>query len=389
MQSNYKRLGDYIRLVDERNRNLEVKNLTGLTINKVFIPSVANTVGTDMSTYKIIRKNQFACSTMQVRRDKKIPVALWKDSESAIISAAYPVFEIMDEQQLFPEYLMMWFSRSEFDREACFLAVGGVRGSLEWEDFLNMEFPLPTLEKQKELVAEYQTVEERIQLNNQLCEKLEETAQTIYRHWFEDFEFPNDNGDPYKSSGGAMVYNEELGKEIPEGWKVGKLEKISSIKAGGDRPQIFSENKTEICQIPIYSNGIERDGLYGFTDKAKVEKRSITVSARGTIGFCCLREKPFVPIVRLIVITPNETYFAKYLKDFLTKIDYNDSGSVQSQLTAPEVEKIDILIPESTIVEQYDGIISHISQKQKQLIVQNKKLEELKSLLLGKMAVEG
>ena len=132
MQSNYKPIGDYIQLVDERNKDLAIDTLLGLTINKQFIPSVANTVGTNMRNYKIIKKNQFACSTMQVRRDKKMPVALLQDFDEAIISQAYPVFEVKDEKELLPEYLMMWFSRAEFDREACFHAVGGVRGSLEW-----------------------------------------------------------------------------------------------------------------------------------------------------------------------------------------------------------------------------------------------------------------
>jgi type I restriction enzyme S subunit len=130
MRSNYRKIGDFIQLVDERNKGLKVTNLVGLSISKQFIKSVANTIGTDMENYKIIRAGQFACSTMQVRRGKKMPVALYSENEPAIISQAYPVFEITDSSKLIPEYLMMWFTRSEFDREACFNAVGGVRGSL-------------------------------------------------------------------------------------------------------------------------------------------------------------------------------------------------------------------------------------------------------------------
>jgi len=222
MKSNYKEIGDYIRLVDNRNIGLRVTALLGLTINKEFIPSVANTVGTDMANYKIIKKGQFACSLMQVRRDKKIPVALQKDYEEAIISQAYPVFEVMDTELLLPEYLMMWMSRSEFDREACFYAVGGVRGSLEWEDFCNMELPVPDIEKQKAIVKEYNTIVNRIKLNDQLNKKLEETAQAIYKQWFVDFEFPYDfaqgkpdvNGMPYKSSGGEMFGMRSWGRKF-------------------------------------------------------------------------------------------------------------------------------------------------------------------------------
>ena len=162
MRSNYRPIGDYIALVDERNVDFKVNTLLGLSISKQFIPSVANTVGTNMRTYKIIRKNQFACSTMQVRRDRKMPVALLQDFDEAIISQAYPVFEIVDTTKLLPEYLMMWFSRAEFDRHAEFLAVGGVRGTLEWKDFLSIELPVPSLEKQQEIVKEYNIIADRI-----------------------------------------------------------------------------------------------------------------------------------------------------------------------------------------------------------------------------------
>ena len=145
-----KRLGDYIREVDVRNRNLEVTKLVGLTIDKSFIPSVANVIGTDLSKYKIIRKEQFACSLMQVSRDGKVPIAMLEERE-AIMSPAYPVFEVFDTTKLLPQYLMMWFSRKEFDREASFYAVGGVRGSLTWEDFCDMTLPIPPIEQQKRL----------------------------------------------------------------------------------------------------------------------------------------------------------------------------------------------------------------------------------------------
>ena len=190
MKSNYRRIGDFIELVDVRNKELKVKTLLGLSITKQFIPSVANTVGTNMKNYKIIKKNQFACSIMQVRRDHKMPVALLKDFDEPIISPAYPVFEITKPQELLPDYLMMWFTRSEFDRHAEFHAVGGVRGSLEWEDFLDMTLPVPSLEKQQEIVADYNTVQDRIRINEQLNTALEETAQALYKHWFVDFNFP-------------------------------------------------------------------------------------------------------------------------------------------------------------------------------------------------------
>ena len=212
MIDSYKRLGDYIREVDVRNRDLEVTKLVGLTIDKSFIPSVANVIGTDLSKYKIIRKNQFACSLMQVSRDEKIPIAMLEEKE-AIISPAYPMFEVADTTKLLPEYLMMWFSRKEFDREASFYAVGGVRGSLTWEDFCNLKVPIPSIEQQQKIVFEYEAVTHRIRLNEQIIAKLEETAQALYRKMFVD----------------------GIDKEnLPEGWRMGTIgEFCKDTKSGG------------------------------------------------------------------------------------------------------------------------------------------------------------
>ena len=208
----YKRLGDYIREVNLRNRELRVTNLVGLTIDKAFIPSVANIIGTDLSNYKVIEKEQFACSLMQVSRDGKIPVAMFEE-DAAIMSPAYPMFEVVDKTVLLPRYLMMWFSRKEFDREASFYAVGGVRGSLTWEDFCNMRLPVPSIERQREIVAEYETLTRRIRLNEQMVAKLEETAQALYR----------------------KMFVEGVDKEnLPEGWKWGTIEDFCiEMKSGG------------------------------------------------------------------------------------------------------------------------------------------------------------
>lgn len=204
MKAEYRRLGDFIRQVDVRNKEQKVSRLVGLTIDKAFIPSVANTIGTDISNYKIIRKKQFACSLMQVSRDGKMPVAMFEEKE-AIMSPAYPMFEV-HSSNLLPDYLMLWFLRPEFDREASFYAVGGVRGSLEWNDFCDMMLPVPPIEEQRRIVEQYQTVERRIKNNERLIALLEETAQTIFRHRFVENIDPNN---------------------LPEGWRMGILSDIA------------------------------------------------------------------------------------------------------------------------------------------------------------------
>ena len=169
----YKTIEELVTRVDERNSNGTVSELIGVSIDKCFIKSVANTNGTDLSKYKIIRKNDFAVSLMQVSRDGKIPVARLEEYEEAIMSPAYPIFRVKDNNIILPEYLEMWFKRPEFDREAAFIAVGGVRGSMPWEEFAKMKLPVPPIEKQRKIVNAYKIVTDRIALKQKINEDFE------------------------------------------------------------------------------------------------------------------------------------------------------------------------------------------------------------------------
>lgn len=213
MTDSYKRLGDYIREVDVRNRDLEVTKLMGINIGKYFMPSVANVIGTDLSNYKIVAKGLFACNLMHVGRDEKIPIALLDVDERIIVSPAYWVFEVTDATKLLPDYLMLWFRRNEFDRNAWFYTDGDVRGGMSKEAFMDMTLPIPSIEQQQKIVSEYETVTRRIRLNEQIIAKLEETAQALYRKMFVD----------------------GIDKEnLPEGWRMGTLgEYCKGIKSGG------------------------------------------------------------------------------------------------------------------------------------------------------------
>mgnify|MGYP006400053349 FL=1 len=199
MHSNYKRLGDYISQVNNRNKDLVTLDLRGLSMSKEFRKSTSNIVGTDLSKYKLVAKNQFACDFMSVIRVHKLPVVLHIEDKPVIVSGAYTVFEVINEKRLLPEYLMMWFRRPEFDRYADFKCDSAIRGGFKWDELCEVELPIPSIEKQLEIVKEYNTVTNRIKLNEQLNQKLEETAQALYKHWFVDFEFPNKEGKPYKS----------------------------------------------------------------------------------------------------------------------------------------------------------------------------------------------
>ena len=168
----YKRLGDYIREVNVRNRELKVRNLLGVSISKEFMPSIANTIGTDMSTYKIVERGQFAYGPVTSRNGDKVSIALLDGYDDAIISQAYTVFEVIGHVQLLPEYLMMWFRRTEFDRLCLLRTDGSVRGGITWDDICRMEIPIPPLEKQLEIVNSYKAITDRIALKKQINDNL-------------------------------------------------------------------------------------------------------------------------------------------------------------------------------------------------------------------------
>lgn len=387
MLLNYKKLGEFIKEVNIRNNDLRVKRLIGVSIEKKFINSVANVVGTDMSVYKIISKDQLACKLMSVGRDEKLPVDLYAYEEPSIISSAYYVFETVSDEILLPEYLKMWLFRSETDRYVGYVSGGDVRGGISWDTFCDMPIVIPQIDKQKEIVREYNIIQNRIALNNQLLTKLEETAQAIYKQYFVDFEFLDEDGKHYRSNGGKMVWCKELGKEIPEKWKVGNLGNLATISAGGDKPKIYSSTKTNMCKIPIFSNSTSNEGLFGFTDVANISKKCFTISARGAIiGYTVLRLNPFVPIVRLIVVIPKYEYLLNYL--FYTVLNYkfdNQTSSAQGQLTIPDISSYPTIIPANSILKNFQKqtflILNHIDL----IKTENKKLDEFKDLLLAKM----
>lgn len=333
MKSSYKPISELVERIDIRNSDGNAAILMGLSIDKCFIRSVANTVGTDLTKYKVICKNQFAVSLMQVSRDSKIPVACFRECDRAIMSPAYSIFQVADESVVLPDYLDMWFKRPEFDREAAFIAVGGVRGSMPWEEFARIKVCVPSLERQKEIVDAYTAVNERIHIKQQLNDNLEAAAQAIYKKMFvDDVDSAN----------------------LPDGWKIIALENVAELSAGGDRPAVYSDYPTDVCNVPIFSNGIDKEGLYGFTDKAKVFEESVTVSARGTVGYVFLREKPYVPIVRLISVVPNTMHItAKYLLFALSAIDLHSTGTSQQQITVPDFKKRLILVPNKQSLDTF------------------------------------
>ena len=356
----YKRLGDYIREVNVRNRELKVTKLVGLTIDKAFISSVANVIGTDLSNYKMIRHEQFACSLMQVSRDEKMPIAMFEGNE-AIMSPAYPMFEVIDKTMLLPQYLMMWFSRKEFDREASYYAVGGVRGSLTWEDFCNMQLPIPSITRQREIVSEYETLTNRIRLNEQMIQKLEATAQAIYRKMFVD---GIDKGN------------------LPEGWKMGIIGDLFELQRGFDLP---SQNREEGL-YPIYAS----TGIAEYHNQYKVDAPCIVTGRSGTIGEVFYVDKKCWPLNTTLWVkdfkgTP--PFFVYYkLKELELGKTVSGFAAVPT-LNRNDVHLMESIIPSKAILLEFENEMLIIHHNLTVIKQENVILTELQSLLLAKIVV--
>lgn len=239
-RSDYKRLGNYIREVDVRNRDLAVTNLLGVSISKEFIPSIANTIGTDMSSYKVVRPNQFAYGPVTSRNGDKVSIALFHGDGCAIISQAYTVFEVQDEETLMPEYLMMWFRRPEFDRYARFHSHGSAREIFDWDEMCEVMLPVPSIERQRAMVAEYESLSRRIGLNRSMIAHLEATAQTLYRKMFVD------DIDP---------------EHLPAGWRMGALTDIATYMNGTACQKYTAKGKNVLPVLKI------RELSQGFCDQ--------------------------------------------------------------------------------------------------------------------------
>ena len=218
----YKRLGDYIREVNVRNLDLRSTNLLGLSMSKQFRPSTSNIVGVDLSKYKVVSKNVFAFDPMSVIRVHKVPIAMNDSDSPIIVSPAYYTFECRDENKLDPRFLMMWFQRTEFDRYADFKSDAAVRGGYDWNELCDTIINLPSIERQREIVSEYETLTNRIHLNEQMIQHLEATAQALYSKMFVD----------------------NIDKEnLPAGWRMGTIidfgEVITGKTPSSENPEDF------------------------------------------------------------------------------------------------------------------------------------------------------
>jgi type I restriction enzyme S subunit len=381
------RLGDYIREVNVRNSELKVTNLLGLSVSKEFMPSIANTIGTDMSAYKIVKRGQFVYIADTSRRGDKIAIALLNKYDNAIVSQAYTVFEVNDHEALSPEYLMMWFRRPEFDRYARFHSHGSAREVFDWDELCEVRLPIPSIARQREIVEEYETLSRRIRLNEQMIARLEETAQALYRKMFVD----------------------GIDKEnLPEGWRRGRLGEICSKIGSGATPKGGKESYTNkgvslIRSMNVFDFDFCYDELAHISDKQAKLLDSVCVNEKdvlfnitgASVARCCMVPNNVLPArvnQHVMIIRCKTDNLAYYLLCTLcsedakrTLLGMSQSGSTREAITKAEIESFCIVIPPMDILRDYsekaEVLFSHMNIHKQE----NSKLTELQSLLLARM----
>ena len=385
MKNDYKRLGDYIREVDVRNRDFGVTKLLGVSISKEFMPSIANTIGTDMSSYKVVEPRQFAYGPVTSRNGDKVSIALYQDDEKAIVSQAYTIFEVKNKQELLPEYLMMWFRRPEFDHYARFKSHGSAREIFSWEEMCDVKLPIPFIEQQQKIVSEYEAVTHRICLNEQIIAKLEETAQALYRKMFVD----------------------GIDKEnLPEGWRMGTLGEVAEINTDNisakdnfieiryldsssvtqnvfDEYQIFNVLQDEIpsrAKRKVQYNDIVYSTVRPNLKHYGIIKDSIENLIVST-AFAVIRScyNPISNELLYLMLTDEKN--TEYLQGIAEM-----SKATYPSITPEDISALKIVIPiESVGMLKVNQSIKYCFDFVYYKHQENKKLNELQSLLLAKM----
>lgn len=383
MKSNYEPLGKHIQLVDYRNSEEVTSTVLGISIDKEFMPSVANVIGTDLSRYKLISKGLFACNPMHVGRDERLPIALYEKDSPAIVSPAYFMFEIIDRDVLNEEYLMMWFRRPEFDRECWFMTDGSVRGGITWDDLCRIKLPVPSYARQCEIVESYRAITDRIALKRAENDNLEATAMSLYKSWFIDYE-PFDLDD----------------EGLPVGWCKEKLNDKLSTSTQSINPQKMDCDFVWHYSIPAYDNEKlpSKDTPSSIlSNKYIVPQNAILVSKLNPDTKRIWRSVPCfenaICSTEFIVFSTKEpTHRAFYYLLFNTGsfIDFlvsNATGSTNSRMRVKPTSSLDFefICPPNEVIDSFCRKVEPLLQKIEENHLEIRKLKELIPIAVAKM----
>jgi len=373
MKEGYRLLGDFIRQVDVRNTDGKEENLFGVSVQKMFIPSIANTIGTDFTKYKVVKRGQFTYIPDTSRRGDKIGIALLTDYDEGLVSNIYTVFEVKDENELLPEYLMLWFSRPEFDRYARFKSHGSVREIMDWDEMCKVELPVPSIDKQRSIVKAYQTITERIELKRRINDNLEATIQAAFDKAFHD-------------AGVSLPETIIKQNKVPQGWTDATVGDFASVQTGPFGSQLHNEDYVESGtpiitvehmdgkyiahrNLPLVSqNDVDRLRKYDlhtgdivFSRVGSVD-RAVMVSQHEDgwlFSGRCLRVRPYDP--------NTGSYFLWWFNQPVIRqlVTASAVGATMPSINTSILNSIRIVFPQKDIVTQFckmaDGLIEIIA----------------------------
>lgn len=398
----------FVEKCSTRNETLDYDTILGINKYKEFIPSIANTHGTDLSKYYILEKNNFACNLMHIGRDEVIPISYYTNDDPAIISPAYKVFKISDESIVLPKYLFLLFKSEWLDRLCWFKTDDSVRGSLSWTDFTNIDLPIPSLEIQKNIINTYELFLRNINTLKNINKQLYYLSQKIYEKWFIDFEYPLPNGKTYKSSGGK--FKKEQDKLIPIDMEISTIGEICDCQNG----YAFYKKGYDQSGIMVIDLGnVDLQGNFTYTnsdkfvskekipnDKFIVKKndlvmimtdRKATMDLLGKTGKI-FEEKNYALNQRVYRIRPkiNVNYVYSFLNNYSTLgiLKKNALGSVQRYVNTDHINDLKILIPDDKLMDDYSKIVNPLFLSMEENTLQIRKLEDIKDITMSKLLSE-
>lgn len=356
MKDGYKHLGEYIRQVDIRNTDGKEENLLGVSVQKQFIPSIANTVGTDFTKYKVVKKGQFTYIPDTSRRGDKIGIALLKDYEEGLVSNVYTVFEVVDTEKLLPEYLMLWFSRPEFDRYARFKSHGSVREVFDWNEMCMVELPVPAIEEQRKIVNAYKAITDRIALKKQINDNLEETLNATFKQMFvenESVEF-------------AHKKLHELANTIDNR---GKTPPNNSIETPYPLIEIASlRTKGRIATYRNCAKYVTEETYKTWFRNGHPKQKDILMSTVGSLAELKLFWGSKGSIAQNIVaFRCHDSTLSMYLFQYLLRKQHElaayEIGSVQASIKVSQVVEYDVAVPPKELLIKFDEVASQLTEQ--------------------------
>lgn len=398
MKEGYRLLGDFIRQVDVRNTDGKEENLLGVSVQKMFISSIANTVGTDFTKYKVVKRGQFTYIPDTSRRGDKIGIALLTDYDEGLVSNIYTVFEVKDENELLPEYLMLWFSRPEFDRYARFKSHGSVREIMDWDEMCKVELPVPSIEKQRSIVKAYNTITDRIELKRKINDNLRATAETEF---FRLIRYPQIQEVPSQDT--------EIGA-YPSDWILTTLGQVLSTiidrrgltptKLGGEWSpdgiiaiSAKSVKNHELINLDI-ANRVDRE-LYERWMPQKLQPHDILMTSEAPLGEFyfiadfseyCLSQRLFAMRANTEIVEPTVLYFQ--LTDSIGKhqIDIRKTGTTVTGIRQSELVQVPVILPPKQVQQSFARFCNPIMLSIERNSAEIRALSKVKTMILAQLS---